>query len=180
MKNWQKFYFVALLTIVCIILVACGSSSTDVPSLVATPTTDAASDDVLDAEAAIMAFTECLRGEGFEIIDPKIDSKGNVQKPEFAEGFEMSKEDAQTAYEVCGEFLEGITFGRERKDRSEQVDQWVELTACLRDKGYDLDEPTAETLDVWMTDFKSLIDWDDPQALQNYEECNGGNAGAEK
>jgi hypothetical protein len=46
----------------------------------------------------------------------------------------------------------------------------------MREKGYDLEDPTAETLEVWMGDFKNIIDWDDPDVMTNYEECMGSSS----
>jgi hypothetical protein len=42
----------------------------------------------------------------------------------------------------------------------------------LRDQGYDLEDPTAETLDQWLVDFRVEFDWDDPDAKAAYEECS--------
>ena len=75
---------------------------------------------------------------------------------------------------VCGKHLEGMTLGRERQDRSEQIDKYVALATCLREKGYDMDDPTAETFEQWGADFRVEFDWDDPKAKAAYEECSGG------
>jgi hypothetical protein len=159
-----------------LVLAACGSNSEDVASLGAAPTAGAEAA-VLDDEAKMMAFTQCMREQGIELLDPVVDTDGNVQKPELAEGFEASKEKWFAADKVCGKLLEGITFGKERVDTSDTVDQYVELAACLREAGLDVDEPTAETLDVWLTDFKTVFNWDDPQAVQAYEACTGSSLG---
>lgn len=77
-----------------LILAGCGSDSNDVPSLrtieetqgvePAADTRDAdAADPILENEAMMIAFTECMRDEGIELLDPVVDSEGNVQKPEF-------------------------------------------------------------------------------------------------
>jgi hypothetical protein len=157
-------------------LAACGSDSNDVPSLAATPTRGPA-DEVLDVEARMMEFAECLRNEGMEIIDPMVDSDGNIQMPQLVEGATASKEEWVAVYEVCGEIIENITFERKEVDRSEQVDQYVELAACLRDEGFEVEDPTAETLDIWMTDFKNMIDWNDPDVEAAFDECMGGSSG---
>jgi hypothetical protein len=158
------------------VVAACGSDSKDVASLGATPTASAGVA-VLDDEAKMMAFTECMREQGIELLDPVVDADGNVQKPELAEGSEASKEKWIAADKVCGELLEGITFGTERVDMSEVVDQHVALAACLREQGFDVDDPTAETLDVWLTDLKTVFNWDDPQLVEAYESCTGGSLG---
>jgi hypothetical protein len=59
----------------------------------------------------------------------------------------------------------------------EQLDQYIALAGCLREKNYDLVDPTAETLDTWMADFKNALDWDDPDAMADYEECSGESIG---
>ena len=124
----------------------------------------------------MMALTECLREQGLEVYDPVVDAEGNVQKPEFAEGVNAKGEDFGAAWEACSEHLEGLTFGKERADLGDQIDQldqFLALATCLRDEGYDVDEPTAETLDQWMGAFKELFDWKDPAAMADYGECAG-------
>jgi hypothetical protein len=93
---------------------------------------------------------------------------------ELVEGATASKEEWIEAYEVCGEIIENITFEKKEIDRSEQVDQYIELAACMRDEGFDVEDPTAETLDIWLTDFKNVFDWDDPDAEAAIENCMGG------
>ena len=157
-----------------LLLAACGSSSDDVPSLGATPTA-LVEQETLDDEAAVMAFVQCMRDEGIEFKDPVIDSDGNVQQPEFVEGFTITRAELAAPYEACFHHIEGLTFGRERGDMSARVDQMVELATCLRDKGYDVEDPTAETLEQWGADFRVEFDWSDPEAMQAYEDCSSAN-----
>jgi hypothetical protein len=72
---------------------------------------------------------------------------------------------------LCFHHIEGLTFGQDRPDLSEQIDKYIELAACLNDKGYDVDEPKAETLEQWLIDFRMGFDWDDMEAMEAYEEC---------
>ena len=160
------------------VLAACGSDSDDVPSLRTTGDTQVveltadAADGVRDNEAAMMALTQCLRDQGIEVYDPVVDSEGNVQKPELAEGVDPKKKGFWAAYEACAEHLEGMTFEKKRVDTSELVDQLFTLSSCLRDKGYDVDDPTAETLGQWKTSLTNAIDFDDPEEEADYEECS--------
>jgi hypothetical protein len=181
----NKLARLILVAAVGLVLAACGSDSDDVATLkdtgsaqVEAPDADAA-DPVLDNEARMMAFTECLRDQGIDVLDPVVDSEGNVEKPEFGEGVDPKGEDVWVAWEACAEHLEGFNFEKERVDVSEQVDQFVELATCLRAKGYDVDDPTAETLDQWGGDLKFSIDWEDPAAIADYQECSGGTFGKE-
>lgn len=169
MRN--RYAKLILLVAIGLLLVACGSASDDVPSLEATPTA-ILEDEILDDEAAVMAFVQCMRDEGIELIDPVVDSDGNVQAPEVVEGVELTREEWTAPFEVCGHHIEDLSFGRERADTSAQVDQMVKLATCLNEKGYDVDEPTAETMDQWGVEFRVEFDWDDPDAMEAFEECS--------
>jgi len=154
-----------------LLLAACGSAADDVPSLEATPTT-IVERKILDDEAAVMTFVQCMRDEGIEFKDPVVDSDGNVQEPEFVEGFTVTREELAAPYAVCSHHIDGLTFGRERGDISARVDQMVKLAICLNEKGHDLDEPTAETIEQWGVNFRLGFDWDDPDAMEAYEDCS--------
>jgi len=178
--------WIAMAVIGALILTACQSSSNDVATLqdtehtqVETPKADEP-DPVQNNEAKMMALTECLREHGIEVLDPVVDANGNVQKPELAEGVEWDKKAGQ-AWEACEHHLEGFTgWGKKDTDASEQaeqLDRYITLATCLREKNYDIDDPTAETLDIWMDHFKKTIDWDDPAAVADYEECSGETVG---
>jgi hypothetical protein len=166
---------ILILAIMISLLVACSSTANDVPTLGATPT---AIDELaeLDNEAKVMAFAQCMRDEGFELKDPTVDADGNVQIPEPIEGVSYTRAEIRVGYEVCGVHLEGITFGRQREITSEMVDQLVELASCLRDKGYEVDDPTAETLQAWRANLRVDFDFNDPEAMEAFQECSGGAA----
>ena len=166
-----------LVVMISLLLVACKSNSSDVASLNNDDTqpvqpTAIVEEKPPDDDSKMMAFTQCMRDEGIELVDAGVDSEGNVQRPTLAEGVQVTREEFGQAMEVCDQHLEGLTLGRERQDVSEVVDQMVALASCLCDKGYDIDDPTAETLDQWRVDFQVEFDWDDPEAQAAYEECN--------
>ena len=91
-----KLIFVAAIALT---LVACGSNSADNkhPSDVASLNTDTTqqveptAEAVPDGEAKVMAFTQCMREQGIELLDPEVDSEGNVQRPQLAEGVEVTR-----------------------------------------------------------------------------------------
>ena len=165
------------------ILTSCSSDSDDVATLRTMGKTQVEpfggddADPVLDNEAMMMTFTECLRDQGVEVMDPVVNADGNVDKPELVAGAQWDKEMMGPAWEACEYHLIGFIWEKESVDVSEQVDQYIALATCLREKNYDLDDPTAETLDVWFGDFKSAIDWGDPDAVADYEECSGESIG---
>ena len=172
-----KLIQLTLVAAIGLVLAACGSDSEDVPSLNTEDTrvvepTAAVEEEPLDDEAKVMAFTDCMREQGLDLLDPMVDAEGNVQLPQPAPGANITREQYGKAYAVCDEHVEGLTFGRERPDVTELVDQYVVIATCLRDKGYDVDDPTAETIGQWLADFRTTFAWDDPKAIAAYEECS--------
>lgn len=171
---------IAVVVIGILLLAGCGLESDGVPTLKNSEGTQGeASDDAVaptpDNEAKMMAFTECLREQGIEVMDPVVDADGNVGKPAFANGDKAKAADA--AWEACAHHLEGFTAEQERKDMSQVIDQYVALATCLRGKGYDVEDPTAETLDEW--ELKDNINFDDPDDVADYEHCSAEAFGQE-
>jgi len=170
MKRWKIIFLFAILVTISLGVSACVSESDEVPSLKATPSV-VVEQVVPDDEAKVMAFVECMRDEGIQYKDPVVDSEGNVQQPELVEGFTANREELREPYEACFHHIEGLTFGQDRPDLSEQIDEYLELAECLNDKGYEVDEPTEGTLMTWLTDFRVEFDWDDSEATEAFEEC---------
>ncbi len=190
----MKTTFLALATLV-LLAVACSSDSDDVATLgdpTATTVADVgvsaskgersaeiveisataeATEPSKDDEAKVMAFAECMRAQGFEYKDPDVDSKGNVQRPQLVEGVSYNRAELGAPYRQCSEHLEGITFGQERPDLTEAVDNAVELAICLRGKGLDIDDPTIETFAKWRSEFRAKVNLRDPKNREAYDAC---------
>jgi hypothetical protein len=165
MKKWK----IALEVISILLLVACGSTSDDVPSLAPTPTSKAEGV-VVSNELLMIEFTECLRNEGLEVADPIMDEDGSIQFPEILDENGVSKEEW---WENCGVLLENLTLEEEKEDRSGELEYYLELAACMREEGVEVEDPTVETLDAWMGDFKTTTDFDDPDTQAVFETCTG-------
>ena len=155
LKTILQFELIAMLAIISLIFFAIGcrsSSSNDVASLETIKPTPILEDksnvpeEEVENEAVLMAFTQCMRDQGIELKDPKVDSNGNIQPPEPVDPSKISPEQLRKAFPNCQEHLEGLTFGGERPDISELIDQLVEVTTCLREKGFDVDDPTANNI----------------------------------
>jgi hypothetical protein len=176
MKIW---YSPLLILFISILLAACGPGTKDVVSLGATSIPDT-EDETLDNETLMMEYTACLRGEGIEVSDPMVNANGFVGKPQFPE--DVSKDELVAAIEVCAPLLMSFTFEQKVEDISEEVDNLIALAACLREEGITIGDPTAETLDTWLRDLKSALNFDDPSQVQVFETCSGGdiNKGGKK
>ena len=162
-----------LLGITMVLALACSSPSTDVASIDKTEATTVAvqtsSDDssIQTDEEKVLEFTQCIRDQGIEIQDATVDSDGNLQPPRPVEGASTNFQELRPAFEKCRESLDGMTFGRERVDVNEQIDDLLEVTECLRDAGFDVDDPNQENLGEWRGQF----DFEDPALQKAFEEC---------
>lgn len=162
-----------LLGIIIMLFLACSSTSSDVASIDTTEATRVAvqtsNDDspIQTDEEKVLEFTQCIRDQGIEIQDATVDSDGNLQPPRPVEGASMNFQELRPAFEECRKSLEGLTFGRERVDVSEIIDDLLELTGCLRDAGFDVDDPNQENLREWRGQF----DFEDPALQKAFEEC---------
>ena len=164
-----------LLGIIIMLFLACSSASSDVASIDTTEATRVAvqtsNDDspIQTDEEKVLEFTQCIRDQGIEIQDATVDSDGNLQPPRPVEGAELNFQELRPAFEKCRESLDGMTFGRERVDVNELIDDLLELTECLRDAGFDADDPNQGNLREW----RSQFEWEDPALQKAFEECGG-------
>jgi len=103
----------------------------------------------VDSEQAMLDFAACMRDNGVDIEDPTVDASGNLQFGGFRPGpgedqAEFDRDAIGDAMEVCGESLEGVALGiggRGEVDFTELQDTLVEYAACMRENGYDMDDP---------------------------------------
>lgn len=139
-----------LLLSVTLALVAAACTSNDTAEGVATledtttPTgavADTSEDDV-GFEQAMLNFTQCLRDEGFDIDDPEIDADGGFSFRSLAESAEdFDREALRVGFEACQSELEGITLRGGGLDRTAIQDTLIEYAGCMRDNGYDMEDP---------------------------------------
>jgi hypothetical protein len=96
-------------------------------------------------EAALLAFTQCMRDQGIEDMpDPTVDSEGNVriQRPPGDQHDDPGQHERfAAAREACAEHLEGVTQGFRHADDAEAQDKLLQLAQCMRGRGVDVPDP---------------------------------------
>jgi len=126
---------------------ATASSGADVATLDDEDATDTDGGDAadVDVEAQLLAFAECIRGEGFDIDDPTVDADGNVRLPrpttDSATQGQGPPEGFREARDACAAHLEGLTLGFQGGDQTEQQDRLLEFASCMRDNGFEMADP---------------------------------------
>ena len=142
---------------VLVLVAACGGDDGETADTIATLETEAEDDmggatgsggdttELEEAEAQVLEFAQCLRDEGLDVRDPSLNADGSV---DFESMFDLEEldpfgEEAQAAFEVCTPLLEGLAFfpGGEQFDEQQFEDDLLAVAVCLREKGYDADDP---------------------------------------
>ncbi|MBN2113922.1 MAG: hypothetical protein JW785_07340, partial [Acidimicrobiia bacterium] len=99
-----------------------------------------------DLEEALLAFTACMREEGFDLPDPEVDAEGNLRLVSFLAdaGLEAVRRDAEGLREAaqgCRHHLEGVALRFASLDQTAMQDRLLEYAACMREHGFDMPDP---------------------------------------
>ena len=103
-----------------------------------------------ESEAAMLAFTQCLRDQGIDVDDPTMDADGNMHLPPINvevpdvvtdpdELPDMSEFEDMIA--PCEEHLEGVVSTFSSADTTEIEDMLLAYAECMRDNGVDMPDP---------------------------------------
>lgn len=140
------------------------------------------------AEAELLAYVECLRGEGLDVPDPSVDSEGNLVlggpgggaggggagEPPDAEAFEA-------ATEVCGEIPDSAVGAVGDLDSTEFEDAALAFAECMRENGVDVPDPDFSDIGPGAGEqgeggggggpFGGALDTEDPAVAEALEQC---------
>ncbi len=139
-----------LLLVVALAVFASACSSTEDANGVAsiddtTDVTEATGNDpvsVQSDEDAMLAFAACMRDNGFDMEDPTVDAEGNLQFGRPGGGNDdIDRDAAEAAFGECGDMLDGVALGFGEIDNTEFQDSILEWAGCMRDNGYEIDDP---------------------------------------
>lgn len=165
-----------------LLLAACGGGSDDeVATLeddsgVAAEVGEAVAE--VDDEERLLAFSACMRDRGIEDFpDPRLDADGSVDFGLAGDApFEgVDDETVDAALDACIGELEGAAFapGGADFDPTDLQDRLVEFAACMRERGFDVDDPDLGEVfgDGGFTNPFEELDADDPDVLAAVEDC---------
>jgi len=107
-------------------------------------------DPVAESEAAMLAFTQCLRDQGIDVDDPTMDADGNMQLPPIniempdvvADPDELpDMSEFEDMIAPCEEHLEGVVSTFSSADTTEIEDMLLAYAECMRENGVDMPDP---------------------------------------
>jgi len=93
-----------------------------------------------DALAWDVAYAQCLRGQGIDAPDPSSDGNRQALKVDDADALERASGTCST--KVTGELGPRPVSAFEKKAQQEGRDEMRKTSECLREKGYDVSDPT--------------------------------------
>ena len=101
-----------------------------------------------ETEAAMLAFTQCLRDQGIDVEDPTMDADGNMQLPPISltsvvDGAdpEAPMPDFDAIVAPCEEHLAGIVTTAGPGDMIGVEDMFLAYAECMRSNGVDMPDP---------------------------------------
>ncbi len=146
------------ISLMCTLLIAAAltgcSGTEDTEGVASLQTTQAAAEDPaeespeVEAEQAMLDFTQCLRDQGLDVGDPTMGADGNLQLPPIEvvgspdEDPEAAMAEMDASFAACEEHLAGVTLGAPDPGAGVAFeDALVEYAGCMREQGIDMPDP---------------------------------------
>jgi hypothetical protein len=187
-----KKQLILLLVVLALVAAACSGEAEDKTGLAtlegveedATAVAEGTASADVDAEEALIAFSQCMRDNGIpDYPDPTLNADGSIGFGFVRGGLEDSgidprSEEFSAARDICAEHLEGIALGRggEGFDETELTDTLLAFAQCMRDHGVPMDDPDLSGFgpgrgeDGGGGPFAD-IDFEDPEVQEAFEAC---------
>jgi hypothetical protein len=140
-------------------------------------TTGAFEDAESNAEEAVLAFSQCMRDEGFAAFpDPQFSADGSLdfergQNDLEQAGIDTQSDKFQAAFGTCQNLLEGVALIGGGIDLTEIEDLLLEFAQCMRRQGVDMADPSLNFGPGGGDPFGGSVDFGDPDVQAAFELC---------
>ena len=155
----MKKYSTNALLIIFVLISACSSSddsqgvisANDLSSdTTVTTITEEVVEEVVSVEDAQLLLARCLRGNGYDIKDPKNDeSLQSVLQPVFLAADQKGREELFETIQTCAEEnnipLGGSAEFENPEAVADSLDTQLEFAQCLRENGIEIEDPSSES-----------------------------------
>ena len=131
-----------------------------------TGTTTTGASTAADPDDQRLAFISCLRDNGLDIPD----DAGQGAPPDLGS---VDPDTLQAAFDTCADLVPAGTQGGPLSavDPADQQ-RWLDLAACMRSEGIDLEDPTFDAQGrIQLRPGTGGLDVDDPATQQALERC---------
>ena len=155
----MKKYLNTFLLLLFVLFSACSSSdesqgvvsTNDLSSdTTVTTITEEVVEEVVSVEDAQLLLARCLRGNGYDIKDPKNDeSLQSVLQPVFLAADQKGREELFDTIQTCAEDnnipLGGSADFENPEAVADSLDTQLEFAQCLRENGIEIEDPSSES-----------------------------------
>ena len=155
----MKKYLNIFLLLLFVLFSACSSSdesqgvvsTNDLSSdTTVTTITEEVVEEVVSVEDAELLLARCLRGNGYDIKDPKNDeSLQSVLQPVFLAADQKGREELFETIQTCAEEnnipLGGSAEFENPEAVADSLDTQLEFAQCLRENGIEIEDPSSES-----------------------------------
>jgi hypothetical protein len=155
----MKKYLNIFLLLLFVLFSACSSSdesqgvvsTNDLSSdTTVTTITEEVVEEVVSVEDAQLLLARCLRGNGYDIKDPKNDeSLQSVLQPVFLAADQKGREELFETIQTCAEEnnipLGGSAEFENPEAVADSLDTQLEFAQCLRENGIEIEDPSSES-----------------------------------
>ena len=155
----MKKYLKTFLLLLFVLFSACSSSdesqgvvsTNDLSSdTTVTTITEEVVEEVVSVEDAQLLLARCLRGNGYDIKDPKNDeSLQSVLQPVFLAADQKGREELFETIQTCAEEnnipLGGSAEFENPEAVADSLDTQLEFAQCLRENGIEIEDPSSES-----------------------------------
>ena len=155
----MKKYLNTFLLLLFVLFSACSSSdesqgvvsTNDLSSdTTVTTITEEVVEEVVSVEDAQLLLARCLRGNGYDIKDPKNDeSLQSVLQPVFLAADQKGREELFETIQTCAEEnnipLGGSAEFENPEAVADSLDTQLEFAQCLRENGMEIEDPSSES-----------------------------------
>jgi len=155
----MKKYLNTFLLLLFVLFSACSSSdesqgvvsTNDLSSdTTVTTITEEVVEEVVSVEDAQLLLARCLRGNGYDIKDPKNDeSLQSVLQPVFLAADQKGREELFETIQTCAEEnnipLGGSAEFENPEAVADSLDTQLEFAQCLRENGIEIEDPSSES-----------------------------------
>ena len=167
------------MTALAFVAAACGGSGSDAGGVASlddvASVPEAAADDSLAADAALLEFSECMRDNGIDIPDIGLDEAGgpDLSDPAF-QLVDVESREFELAIDACQPILaqvEAFRFAFDPEFQSLINDRLLAVAECMRAAGYeDFPDPTGMLAAPFPPELAEQVE-SDPEMQAAAEEC---------
>lgn len=150
-------------------------SADDVVPATTTPATTSTTEPRLTLEEASLQFTACMRDQGIDLPDLRLDAEGRPLLGEAFDDVDLASDEFRTALTACSDILTragALDLSTDPELQAALIDQLVTFSECMRTEGVeDFPDPSPGFTGTGSPYPLGLVPFDDPDFESAVSTC---------